>query len=351
MVTFRAHPHAADAFDPSCEDLTGEAMSMPPSSDYNKSSSDPAPGARSMQRRTSRGFTLVEIAVVVALIAILLTAGAKIASGLLEGAAVSVTQKKQQAIKEALINFLHRNKRLPCPDTDRGAGNTLGFVSGPPDGSGNRVAGPDSDCAYPFGVVPFADLGLPQEMALDGWQNYFMYRVTESYAWNRPGAFNDGTIGAIVVTGRNADGSEKTITPVTDQAVFAIISVGSDGAGAWTVAGTRTQLPAGEDELANSMLAAFGALPAPMPPLWARDATDGAGTGGRFNDVVLYVPASEIFGRTTQSSQNDFHEKIARARLAILGHPKLTPSESCRLPDYDEANLQLRENIGFRWQR
>ena len=68
-------------------------------------------------RRRAQGFTLIEIAVVVALIGIMLTAGLKLAGALLENAAYSATQKKQAAIKDALIAYVAAYKRLPCPDT------------------------------------------------------------------------------------------------------------------------------------------------------------------------------------------------------------------------------------------
>ena len=305
------------------------------SSDYNKSSSHPAPGAGSMQRRTSSGFTLVEIAVVVALIAILLTAGAKIASGLLEGAAVSVTQKKQQIIKEALISFSNRFKRLPCPDTDQGNGNTLGFVSGRPDGRENLDG---LNCAYPFGVVPDADLGLPQEMALDGWQNYFLYRVTENFAWNRANTFANAAAGTIEIMGRNPNGMERSIATGAESAVFAIISVGRDGAGAITVAGTRTIQAEGLDELANTALGTF-TLPPTLPPIWVRDATDRAdAAGGPYNDIVLYANANEVRGVTNNVLNQDVQEKINRARLIVFGHL----AANCRIP-YGPYDLGLQD--------
>jgi prepilin-type N-terminal cleavage/methylation domain-containing protein len=300
-----------------------------------------------MYDRPSRGFTLIEIAVVVALVAILLTAGAKIAGGFMEAAAVSVTQKKQQAIKEALVNYLNRNMRLPCPDTDRGNGPTLGFESGPPDGRENRTAEPpnnfhDRACAYPFGVVPYAELGLPQEAALDGWHNYFLYRVARinDYAWSK--ADEPKLTGSIVVRARNPDGEAVTIATGDNRAVFAIISVGRDGAGAFTVAGTRTLRPgpAARDERENTQLVEFPDPESPPNPvLWARDATDvDVPTGGPFNDIVLYVRPSDIRG---SSIQQDFQDKTNRARLMILGRLY----SNCELPQ-STSDVGIKDQWG-----
>jgi prepilin-type N-terminal cleavage/methylation domain-containing protein len=342
IFTARAHPHAARGIYPTCEGSAFESVLIQQSCDYNKSSSPTTLDSLRMHAHSSRGFTLIEIAVVVALIAILLTAGAKIAGGLMEAAAVSVTQKKQQAIKEVLLHYFNRNKRLPCPDTARDRGDRRGFtLDEPPDGTENRNG---LDCAYPFGVVPYAELGLPQEMALDGWQNYFFYRVTEGYAWNKSGESNAGTRGGIEVKARDPAG-EKVTAPADDGAVFAIISTGRDGAGVFTVAGSRTLPPPDDtDERDNVRLADF-IVPPPTPPIWARDATDKSiGNRGAFDDVVLFVRPSDIFSISSATANQDFQDKVARARLAILGHSVIL--SDCRLPQHSGTPTGY-DNLGL----
>src|SRR3954471_8356995 len=118
----------------------------------------------SMRVEARSGFTLVEMAVVVLIAAILLTAGLSMVKSRLEAAQLDVTQKKQDAIKQALIAYLGRYKRLPCPDTNL-------------DGREDRDPAPPYTCGLPgaaqsFGGVPYIDLGLDRSAALDGWEDY-----------------------------------------------------------------------------------------------------------------------------------------------------------------------------------
>ncbi len=66
-------------------------------------------------RRAELGFTLIEMALVVALIMIFMSLGIAALSAQMSKAAYEATQKKQALIKDALINYLGRNRRLPCP--------------------------------------------------------------------------------------------------------------------------------------------------------------------------------------------------------------------------------------------
>jgi prepilin-type N-terminal cleavage/methylation domain-containing protein len=64
------------------------------------------------------GFTLVELAVVVLLIGMIATMGISALNAQLANAAISATKKKQDTIKDALIAYLGKYKRLPCPAID-----------------------------------------------------------------------------------------------------------------------------------------------------------------------------------------------------------------------------------------
>ena len=131
------------------------------------------------------GFTLVEMAVVVFIGAILLTAGLSLAKTRLEAAQIDVTQKHQETIKQALISYLIRNKRLPCPDIKDGTG-----APHTRDGREDRnVSGPFG-CSTPtvgstyVGGVPYVDLGLERSTALDGWENYLTYIISPNWQFS-----------------------------------------------------------------------------------------------------------------------------------------------------------------------
>ncbi|MCQ3925508.1 MAG: hypothetical protein DPW12_15315 [Rhodocyclaceae bacterium] len=88
------------------------------------------------------GFSLVELAVVVLIVSILLTMGLAAFSVQVDTAALSATQRRQDAIKDALIAYLRKNARLPCPETTGLAGGGSSPIGrenrtnvGPPDPS------------------------------------------------------------------------------------------------------------------------------------------------------------------------------------------------------------------------
>ncbi|MCW5604859.1 MAG: prepilin-type N-terminal cleavage/methylation domain-containing protein, partial [Burkholderiales bacterium] len=64
---------------------------------------------------TARGFTLIEIAIVTAIVLTLVTLGLGLVNAHLSSAAYSVTKKRQEAIKDALIAYLGTHKKFPCP--------------------------------------------------------------------------------------------------------------------------------------------------------------------------------------------------------------------------------------------
>jgi prepilin-type N-terminal cleavage/methylation domain-containing protein len=153
---------------------------------------DRAPTLKRELARFQYGFSLVELAVVVFIVGIILTMGVGALSAARENTAVSATTQKQNAIKEALIGYLRRNSRLPCPDTN--------FTA--PDGVENRATAgdPTTSCTNKFGVLPYVALGLGREAVQDGWGNFFSYQVA-----NAPGANTDWTISTSFRTGNTGN--------------------------------------------------------------------------------------------------------------------------------------------------
>ena len=251
------------------------------------------------------GFTLAEMAIVVLLIGIMLTMGLGMLNAQRDQAAISVTKQRESLIKDALVTYLGQNKRLPCPD--------LNFAA--PDGRGDddRVTAGNTTtrCNAVFGLIPFTDLGLTREMALDGWDNFFSYQVSVApNNWTLTASFNAGSTGGIISSNRNAGGA---VTQIANNTVVVIISHGRNGSGAYTVKGTRNALPpAGTDELANTN----GNLPATK---WKREFTDSAAaTGGLFDDVVMVLQAGDLVSpMLQQKATKSFDEELAQAQQDI----------------------------------
>jgi prepilin-type N-terminal cleavage/methylation domain-containing protein len=115
-----------------------------------------------------QGFTLVEMAMVLAIVALLLTGLVPTISGQLEQRRSAETKKQLEEIQQALIGFAIINGRLPCPA---------------PQGSGTESPAGGGACDNSYnGVVPGATLGLSSlnenGEVLDGWDNPIRYVVT-----------------------------------------------------------------------------------------------------------------------------------------------------------------------------
>ncbi len=139
---------------------------------------------RARARRRACGFTLIELAVVVAIVGLLL-------GGLLVPLATQVelnrmrtTQRQLDDIREALYGFAVVNGRLPCPDTDA-------TPDGSEDLSGTSCAGASGGVAS--GALPWADLGVERQ---DAWGRGFRYLVDAGFADQA-----DGTGCGVAATG------------------------------------------------------------------------------------------------------------------------------------------------------
>ena len=167
-----------------------------------------------VSRNAQRGFTLTEIAVAVAILALLLGGLLMPLSAQFEAAKVREAQRQIETARDAIIGFALANGRLPCPARPGDVSGAVGAgvelydtlttsVPNPPAGpaaplgqchpetlsavpGGDPPATPGSPPAPPvhspriaFGVLPWATLGLPET---DPWGRRLTYVVDNSYA-------------------------------------------------------------------------------------------------------------------------------------------------------------------------
>ncbi len=118
---------------------------------------------------SQRGFSLLEMAVVMVVLGLILGGMLLPLSTQLEKQDRDETQLILEDIHEALVGFAMANGRLPCPD-----------ITLPPDGIADLAA----TCAGSGGSLPWVDLGVGQ---FNAWGQPFTYRVTVSFADNTDG--------------------------------------------------------------------------------------------------------------------------------------------------------------------
>lgn len=120
--------------------------------------------------RRTQGFTLVELAVVLAIVGLLLGSLMYTLSAQADQRAREQTQRSLEQAREALLGFAVANGRLPCPATAASNGAEL------PAGGG--------DCNAYDGFLPAVTLGFQpvdsDGFAIDAWNNRIRYAVARN---------------------------------------------------------------------------------------------------------------------------------------------------------------------------
>lgn len=211
-----------------------------------------SPEISSRHHHAASGFTLVELAVVIAIIALLLGALLRPIETQHQVRSSKATKREMVSIKEALIGFGVAEGRLPCPDSD-GDGLENPTQPAPPLAS--------LDCTALEGALPWVTLGIEPT---DAWGRIFRYRVTQEFAHRvrtgqpptTPGQLDLTDSGEITVVTRDDDPITAPVDPKSVlvriwNAAAVLISVGNNGAGGTSLSAPPLALPTGTDELSN----------------------------------------------------------------------------------------------------
>lgn len=240
-----------------------------------------------MKNRHHSGFTLIELAVAIFIIALLLGSILVPLATQVETRQISETQKAIEEIRDALYGFAATNGYLPCPDLEAGAGAN--------DGAEDISAGGTGLCAsvvvaggttLSAGNLPWATLGLGNQ---DAWGNRFRYTVLAAYAQRSPAAqFSLATAGGLRVCPTGACATNFTTT-----AVAVVISHGKNGYSAYSaITNTQNTLATSTDELENADN--------------DRDAvsrTQSNVTGSEFDDIVVWLPKFNLNNRMVSAGR------------------------------------------------
>ncbi len=195
----------------------------------------------------TKGFSLVEMAIVLVIIGLLLGGLLMPLSTQMEQRRISETQKALDEINQALMGFAISNGFLPCP-----ADPTLpsGAI-----GAGLARARTAAACTGGNnGALPWATLGVGET---DAWGNRYTYRVTTTFADATDGTGCSGapragvsfelcSVGDAVISATSGGATLATTIPAV------IVSHGRNGAGAYNTTGAQQPVSTDADEAENS---------------------------------------------------------------------------------------------------
>lgn len=230
-------------------------------------------------RNKDRGFTLIEIAVVLLIITILMTGLIPTISSQIEQKQLNETRKQLDEIQQALIGYAIINERLPCPATagSNGAESPADAASGTP-------------CTLPYnGFLPAATLGITQVnsqgLAIDAWNNPIRYAVSTSAGTNvftTTGGMKATGISALnpdLLVCSTATGTTNTscggITLTPNKVPAVIISTGKNGGQA---GGTSQDEAANQDGGASKTFVSHDNSPT-------------------FDDIVIWISPNVLINR------------------------------------------------------
>lgn len=183
--------------------------------------------------RTQRGFTLVEMAIVLIIFS-LLVGGMMMSLGSQQDLTnAKETEKRMNEVRDALLGFAVVNRYLPCPANPVTASGAAGA------GTEVRVAG---ICTATEGVVPWATLGVPET---DGWGRRLTYSVTAAFAESTV-VFSLTTAGNINILATAGGASLASNMPAV------IVSHGKNGFRAYLPNGSQMGATADTSEQENS---------------------------------------------------------------------------------------------------
>lgn len=201
-------------------------------------------------RSVKGGFTLPEVAIVVAMVGMLIGIGATAGLGILESARRSATQNGLDQLEAALMDYRITYNRLPCPADAREPRSSATYgmeAAGPGDCTGGlpqATRGPAGDVVE--GAVPFKTLGLPEAASTDAWGRQYAYAVNRLVTGDE--AMTHMTLSEQCdITVLDAGGGLHS-----GGAMYALVSFGPNGHGAYLPGGARINAQSvGTGELEN----------------------------------------------------------------------------------------------------
>lgn len=295
-----------------------------------------------------RGFTIVEMAIVIMILGLLIAAGGKIYTQYQKYSAVEDTKDHILTANAALQNYLETYGRYPCPapltvnrnsvsygrevDCTSAGLNTATPIGGAAtiDAQANAyyvVAGrvisytPQSTgiptlpapARIRIGTIPFRNLGLDEKEAYDGYRRRLMYVMTENLGSSD---FFEEDAGGITLL--NDQDASLTATPGAVH--FLVFSYGENQAGAYSYGGARLPCPAAGTEFTNCNISTDSIFKI------AEHSTIGTGNVNHNDDVFIFSQGGMPLWQLSATNEDNAHVKNL-GKTGIGGTSSETPAE------------------------
>ncbi|TAK99541.1 MAG: prepilin-type N-terminal cleavage/methylation domain-containing protein [Rhodospirillaceae bacterium] len=244
-----------------------------------------------------RGFTLIEMAIVMVVIGLLLSGGILALAPVIESSKTTETNGHLDRIEQALTVYVIQNGCLPCPANPSIASTvTVAPRAGYALAGGEYTGCTATACTYASGTaggpggVPWANLGLSEGDATDGFGNRIAYTITPGLQNTNgmqrtpPSSYPSGTISINNYAG----------TAQTTAAAYVLVSYGTDGSFGYARS-TGTQQTAKYGQVAgNASAQGRNAEGSTTFNLYIQDTPVSAGGTGYFDDIVRWRTAPNI---------------------------------------------------------
>jgi len=235
--------------------------------------------------RTSQGFTLVEVAVVLVIVGVLVGSFIGTFANRIEVTRRGDTKKELDEIKLALLGYAYTNGYLPCPD-----------VSIPPDGieeiGVDRVTGRCVAGNTP-GTLPWVTLGVG---SADAWNIRYSYWVDRIYSDDSGAAAawpNPGSVFVLLSADGTAVIQESVLGDIATNVVAVVISHGKNTLGGINIS-VVASAAAAADELENTNNDG-NFVSRPPSPVGATTA------GGEFDDILIWISEYELKAKMVEA--------------------------------------------------
>lgn len=244
-------------------------------------------------RQNNRGFTLIELAVVLIVVGVLLGSFIGTLASRINVSKKSDTYDELEDIKQSVIAHAYVNGYLPCPDCEVGPcpNGAIG------DGQSDYNAAGTCSNGQNAGNVPWVTLGLGHS---DAWGNHYRYAVQTEYADSTTAFTLAAPAGTASILEPNypVDATGGTPHSLADNVVAIIFSHGSNGYGAISAENVaRPAVPAANtDEQENDDNDAN---------YYMRPETDSSSNiaGGEFDDIVIWISEYELKAKMVEAGQ------------------------------------------------